>query len=246
MGARPRNRLPGDRAPRLPNSPELVEFPVGTKLRILLVHENPLLAQEIANTLLQESDMTVSAIARTGTEAALLAQTEKTDVVLIDFRLSDMSGPKAVGLIRASAPKVAIVFLDVEDSETALLDAIDVGASAYLTKSASAHQLVEAIRRAANGEVLIPVALFAKAIARQRRVVADAGVSARLLAEFTPRELEVLHLLAKGLDTTDMAKHLGIANHTVEWHVSHLIKKLQVHSKLQAVVAAARLGLIRL
>jgi DNA-binding CsgD family transcriptional regulator len=94
--------------------------------------------------------------------------------------------------------------------------------------------------------VLIPVSLFAKAVARQRKVVTDKVARQRLLAQFTPRELDVLGLLAEGHDTITLASQLGIAPHTVEWHVRHLIEKLGVHSKLQAVVAAARVGLIEL
>jgi DNA-binding NarL/FixJ family response regulator len=126
------------------------------------------------------------------------------------------------------------------------LDAIDAGATAYLTKSATADEIIEAVRKASVGEVLIPVALFAKAIARQRRVVTDRQARAVMFAEFTPRELDVLRLLAEGHDTATLATLMGIAPHTVEWHVRHVIEKLGVHSKLQAVIAAARLGLIEL
>lgn len=168
-------------------------------------------------------------------------------VVLIDFHLPDMSGPAAAAMIRGKAPEVAIVIHSAEDSETALLDAIDAGATAYLTKSLStADQIVRAVRQAGHGEVLIPASLFAKAIARQHSAADRQHENDRLAAEFTARELEVLELLAEGLDTTDMSDRLGIAPHTVEWHVRHLIEKLKVHSKLQAVIAAARLGLIAL
>ena len=88
------------------------------------------------------------------------------------------------------------------------------------------------------------VALFAKAIARQRRISAEAAEHQKLVAQFTPRELEVLRLMAEGLDTETMAGRLGIAAHTVQWHVRHVIEKLQVHSKLQAVIEGARKGLI--
>src|SRR6202022_4566757 len=165
-------------------------------------------------------------------------------VVLMDFLLPDSSGPVAAARIRSAVPNAAIVFHSAEESETALLDAIDAGATAYLTKSATADQIIEAVRRASVGEVLIPVALFAKAIARQRKVVTDREAREKLLAGFTPRELEVLGLLAEGSDTASMATRLAIAPHTVEWHVSHVIEKLGVHSKLQAVIAAARRGLI--
>jgi DNA-binding NarL/FixJ family response regulator len=157
-----------------------------------------------------------------------------------------MSGPAAAALIRATNPDVAIVFHGAEESETALLDAIDAGATAYLTQSATADEIVEAVRRGGRGEVLIPVALFAKAIERQRNVMAKDKDRIRGAAQFTPRELDVLNLLAEGLDTAGMSRRLDIAPHTVEWHVRHVIEKLQVHSKLQAVIAAARMGLINL
>jgi DNA-binding NarL/FixJ family response regulator len=170
----------------------------------------------------------------------------KAAVVVIDFYLPDMSGPAAAAMIRMQSPDVAIVFHSAEDSEMALLDAIDAGATAYLTKSATADEIVEAVRRGGRGEVLIPVSLFAKAIARQRDVIAKQKDRARIVAQFTGRELDVLNLLAEGLDTMRMSHRLGIAPHTIEWQVRHLIEKLGVHSKLQAVVAAARLGLIDL
>jgi DNA-binding NarL/FixJ family response regulator len=149
-------------------------------------------------------------------------------------------------MIQNAYADAAIVFHSADDSETALLDAVDAGATAYLTKDATADQIIEAVRRASRGEVLIPVELFARAIARQRGAVVKKKEREQLLAEFTPRELDILHLLAEGLDTTAMSRRLGIAPHTVEWHVRHVIEKLHVHSKLQAVIAAARKGLIEL
>jgi DNA-binding NarL/FixJ family response regulator len=167
-------------------------------------------------------------------------------VVLMDFRLPDVTGPAAALQLKKAHADAAIVFHSADESETALLDAIDAGATAYLTKDATAGQIIEAVRRASRGEVLIPVELFARAIARQRAAVNRKREREQLLAEFTPRELDVLNLLAEGLDTSAMATRLGIAPHTVEWHVRHVIEKLQVHSKLQAVIAAARIGLIQL
>ena len=143
-------------------------------------------------------------------------------------------------------PTAAIVFHSAEDSEDALLDAIDAGAIAYLTKSATADEIIEAVRKAAAGETLIPVGLFAMAVARQQRAAIGKLARDKLLAEFTPRELDVLREMAEGHDTQRMAMRLGIAPHTVEWHVSNLMAKLRVHSKLQAVIAAARFGLIDL
>lgn len=217
-----------------------------TPVRVLVVQDHPLLASAIARVLESEEDLTVVGIARRGDQAAEMAASERPAVVLMDFRLPDSSGPAAAAKIRAAVPEAAIVIHSADESEAALLDAIDAGATAYLTKKATADQIVAAVRRASVGEVLIPVTLFAKAIARQRKAVTERQAHEKLVAEFTPRELDVLRLLAEGLDTVVLADRLGIASHTVEWHVRHLIEKLGVHSKLQAVIAAARLGLIEL
>lgn len=215
-----------------------------TPVRVLVVQDHPLLASAIAKVLDSQDDLTVCGTARRGDEAANLAGKLKPGVVLMDFRLPDSSGPSAAANIRLAAPDTAIVFHSADESETALLDAIDAGAVAYLTKSATADQIIEAVRKASIGEVLIPVALFAKAIARQRQVVIDNDARKKVFAQFTPRELDVLRLLANGYDTGTLAARLGIAPHTVEWHIRHLIEKLGVHSKLQAVIGAVRMGLI--
>jgi DNA-binding NarL/FixJ family response regulator len=215
-------------------------------VRVLVVQDHPLLASAIAKILNSHEDLTVCGVAKSGLEAANMAAREEPSVVLMDFRLPDLSGPAAAANIKSAVPGAAIVFHSADETETSLLDAIDAGATAYLTKSATADQIIEAVRKAAVGEVLIPVELFAKAIARQRKTVTDEALRKRVAAQFTPRELDVLRLLAEGHDTATLASRLGIAPHTVEWHVRHVIEKLGVHSKLQAVIAAARLGLIEI
>ncbi len=218
----------------------------GRRVQVLIVQDHPLLASAISRVLEAQPDLAVSGVSSSGADAVQSAADNRPDVVLMDFRLPDVTGPVAARMIKSAHADAAIVFHSADESETALLDAIDAGATAYLTKDATADQIIEAVRRASTGEVLIPAELFARAIARQRGVVTRKRERDQLLAEFTPRELDILHLLAEGLDTTAMSQRLAIAPHTVEWHVRHVIEKLQVHSKLQAVIAAAHKGLIEL
>lgn len=213
-------------------------------VRVLVVEDHVLLGDAIARFLDAETDLGVVGVARTGAEAASVAAQDRPDVVLMDCRLPDMSGPMAAAMIRMAVPAAVFVFHSAYDSEPILLDAIDSGATAYLARSATARDIVETIRRAARGEILIPAGFFARAVARQREGAAERRRHAEWLVQFTPRELDVLQLLADGLATTAMADRLGIADHTVEWHVRHVIEKLQVHSKLQAVIAAVKLGLV--
>lgn len=217
-----------------------------TSISVLVAEDHPLLAAAIVELLERTVGVTVLAVARTGAEALERAQQEAISVLLTNYRLPDMTGAEVATAIRAASPATAVVFHTADESETAMLDAIDAGAGAFLTRAATADQYVEAVQRAARGEVLIPAALFARAISRQSRLAAEQGQRSQLLAEFTPRELDVLRTLAEGHDTQTIANELGIALHTVEWHLRHVIEKLGVHSKLQAVVAAARLGIIEL
>jgi DNA-binding NarL/FixJ family response regulator len=218
----------------------------GRSVHVLIVQSHSLLAAALAHVLEGEADLTVTGVSASGAGALEAAANHRPDVVLIDFRLPDVTGPEAARMIQSAHADAAIVFHSADNSESALMDAVDAGATAYLTKDATAGQIVEAVRRASRGEVLIPGDLFARALAKQSSVAIKKSERERLFAEFTPRELDILNLLAEGLDTNAMAVHLNIASHTVEWHVRHVIEKLQVHSKLQAVIAAARQGLIDL
>jgi two-component system nitrate/nitrite response regulator NarL len=220
--------------------------PTAGRVRVLIVQDHPLLASAIARVLEGQPDLAVTGICASATAAVTAAAKERPDVVVMDFRLPDMTGPEAARMIQNEHAQAAIVFHSADESETALLDAVDAGATAFLTKDATADQIIEAVRRASVGAVLIPVALFARAIARQRELAASKRKREQQPTELTPREVDILHLLAEGLDTAAMSVRLGIAPHTVEWHVRHVIEKLEVHSKLQAIIAAVRNGLIEL
>ena len=210
-------------------------------ITVLVVQDHPLLASAIARVLNSEGDLSVVGIARRGDEAALLAAEHRPAVVLMDFNLPDLSGPVAATRIRTAVPSTAIVFHSAEESEDALLDAIDAGAIAYLTKSATADEIIEAVRRASVGEVLIPVGLFAKAIARQRKLGNERQAREKLLAEFTPRELDVLRLLADGCSNRAIAEALVISDGTVKFHVNRILRKLRVANRAQAVSRYLRL-----
>jgi two-component system, NarL family, nitrate/nitrite response regulator NarL len=217
----------------------------GSPVQVLIVQDHALLAAELSRVLAKEVDFAVVGVSSTGADALKATREHQPDVVLMDYRLPDMSGPSAATLILAEQP-AAIVFHSADDSEDALLDAVDAGALAYLTKQATPEQIVDAVRRAAHGDLLIPADLFVRAIARKRNVANAKRERDAVRLEFTPREIEVLQLLAIGLSTNHMAARIGIAPHTIEWHVRNVIEKLAVHSKLQALIAAAHYGLIEL
>src|SRR5579859_5189718 len=135
-------------------SPRVGADSVGQRVQVLIVQDHPLLASAIARVLEAEPDLAVSGISGSGAQAFAAAAQHQPDVVLMDFRLPDVTGPAAARMIQSQHPQAAIVFHSADDSETALLDGVDAGATAYLTKDATADQIVEAVRRASRGEVL--------------------------------------------------------------------------------------------
>jgi len=208
-----------------------------TSIKVLIVEDYQLVAEGLRALLEDEPDIEVVGQAASAAEAVRLAQALAADVVLIDYRLPDGSGAEVATAIRRLRPHSALLFLSREDNELARLQALEAGASGYLLKSQAATEVVNAVRRASRGEMLISGSAIADLLARRRQV-------AQLLQQLTRRELEVLCLVAQGVDNHGIASRLGIRYGTVRSHVRNLIAKLGAHSKMEAVVRGRELGLI--
>jgi two-component system response regulator DevR len=159
------------------------------------------------------------------------------DVVLLDFRLPDGTGPDAASAIRGIRPAVKMIFLTREDTDAARFAAVQSGASAFLHKSRAAAEVVSAIRDVARGQMLITPRTIASLIHKRRSMEAQ-------LERLTPREKEVLRLMAEGFPSRAIAAQMGISYTTVRTHIRSLGSKLAVHSKLEAIVKAREMGLI--
>ena len=187
----------------------------------------------------------VVGVAASVAEAETIVSTTRPDVVLVDFRLPDGTGADLARSILATQPQLAVVFITADPSEENLMAAVDAGASGFLPKSTSPRAIVDAVLRAATGEMLIPAASLAAVIrARSAQHRADAE-HATQLARFTPRERDIMTLMVEGLDNMAVAERLVIGVNTVRWHVRAILEKLNAHSKLEAVARAVELGLVR-
>jgi DNA-binding NarL/FixJ family response regulator len=206
-------------------------------VRVLIVEDHRVVAEGLAALINSQSDMKV--VGNVGTVAACLdAATELApDVVLLDFRLPDGTGPDAAAAIRAVRPISKMIFLTREDTDAARFAAVQSGASAFLHKSRAAAEVVSAIRDVARGKMLITPRTIATLLAKRR------GIEAQL-ERLTPREKEVLRLMAEGLPSRQIAADMGISYTTVRTHIRSVGSKLAVHSKLEAIVKARELGLI--
>jgi DNA-binding NarL/FixJ family response regulator len=205
-------------------------------IRVLVVEGLRLVARGLQLLLTAEPDLEVVGPATTSAEAIELALEVNPDVVLIDYWLEGATGTEVARAIRAETPDAKAVFLGTTISPVFVMKAVRAGARAYLLKSQAGSELVEAIRRVARGEMLIPATILVAVL----REETQRGP----LDDLTPRERDLLRLLAQGLDNRTIAERLGIRYVTVRGHLRNLLNKLNAHSRLQAVARATELGLI--
>jgi RNA polymerase sigma factor (sigma-70 family) len=213
--------------------------------RVLVVEDHQVVAEGLTMLLDEHPALRVVGWATSACEAGRLAAAEPVDVAVVDYWLPDGTGAEAVAAMRAFRSDLAVVFLSADDSDDAMLAALEVGASGYLVKSAGGADVADAVRRAAEGEVLVPAQQLAALLARRRERAHRQAEQSRLLDSLTPRERQVLALMAEGMDNREVAARLSISYPTVRSHVRHMLKKLGARSKLEAVVKAADWGLPR-
>lgn len=213
-------------------------------IRVLLVEDHRLVAEGMQALLAREGDIQVLGVARSVRDAVALAAAGDPDVVIMDYHLPDGTGAQAGERIRKQRARPSLVFVSGDESEEALLDAVRAGACVFLPKSRASADVVAAVRRAAEGEMLIPAAQLAALLTRAHERARDEAERARLRGQLTPREHEVLLLMANGLDNKSIARELGLTLTTVRSYVQDILEKLDAHSKLEAVAAAARLDIL--
>ena len=212
------------------------------KLRVMVVDDHQMVVQALVLALTREPDIEVVATASTVGEAVGAVAESKPDVLLIDYYLPDGTGVDAVrGL---ELPDLKTVFLSSDRSDEAVLAAMEAGACGYLVKSEPLDQLVAAVRRAGEGEILLQPGELVALLGRQRDQRRREAEQQRVVASLTAREREILQLMAQGVDNRAIAESLHLALTTVRWYVQVMLEKLEVHSKLGAVARAAELGLI--
>ena len=205
--------------------------------RVLIIEDHQVVADGLAALINDQLDMTV--IGQAGSVADSLARAAelKPDVVLIDFRLTDGTGADAAAGIRQIRPETRLIFLTREDSDAVRFTALEAGASAFIHKSRAAQDVVDAIRTVARGGSLFTPRSIAQLLNTRREGEAQ-------LERLTPREKEVLRLMAEGTSSREIAHKLGISYTTVRTHIRSLGSKLGVHSKLEAIVKARELALV--
>lgn len=214
-----------------------------SKIRLLLVDDHEVVRTGLRMLLENQPDLEIVGEASTGAEALEMAARHRPDVIVMDITLPDISGIEAARQIKGSQPGIAIVALTIHEDEQYFFEMLQVGAAGYVPKRAAPEDLISAIRAAYNGEIYLYPSL-AKALVSDFLSRSRADPEDHSLDELTPREMEVLELLATGLTNDEIAERLVISHHTVARHRENLMRKLGLHSKSELVKYAIRKGII--
>ena len=214
-----------------------------TELSVLLVDDHDLFRTGL-RTVLGENGLQIVGEAATGTQAVELCGRLAPDVVVMDLRMPGMSGVEATRLIAARHPHSRVLVLTISADEGDVMDAIVAGASGYLLKDAGVGEVLAGIEAVARGEALVSPQIAGKLLDRVRAQAARPTPSESAIGDLSERELQVLRLIADGLDNTQIAADLVISPKTVKNHISNILMKLQMENRIQAAVYAVRCGIV--
>ena len=206
-------------------------------IRVVIVDDNELFLGGLGMLLDLEGDIDVVGSAGDGSAAAVLVAATAPDVVLMDVRMPNRSGIEACQTIKDAASNSRIIMLTASDEEVDLLDAVNSGASGYLLKDSTIDEVANAVRLVSEGDALLSPTMATKLLDEFKQV-ALADRPAAPTPRLTPRELDVLRLVAQGLNSREIGRQLSITENTVKNHVRHTLEKLQLHSRLDAVMYA--------
>jgi DNA-binding NarL/FixJ family response regulator len=216
-------------------------------IRTMIVDDHALFRRGLEMVLDEEPDIELVGQASDGAEAVEKAAESLPDVVLMDIRMPRSSGIEACRAMKEAAPSAKIIILTISDEEEDLFEAIRAGASGYLLKDIPLDEVAEAVRAVDGGQSLINPSMAGKLLtefATLARRDGEARAQEVPAPKLTDREMQVLKLVARGMNNRDIAKELFISENTVKNHVRNILEKLQIHSRMEAVMVAVREKLI--
>ncbi|MFE1594769.1 response regulator [Nocardia sp. NPDC058705] len=212
-------------------------------IRVLLADDEPLIRAGVKAILATDPEIEVIAEAGDGCEAVELARHHRPDIALLDIRMPRLDGLGAAAELRASLPSVAVILLTTFDEDDYVDAAMAHGVDGFLLKAADPRELLLGVRAVADGAAYLSPRIARKVIARSGN---PAPIAARRRVEaLTDRERDVLALLGRGLSNADIGRNLFLAEATVKFHVSAILRRLEVDNRVQAAICAYEAGLTR-
>jgi DNA-binding NarL/FixJ family response regulator len=208
-------------------------------IRIVVADDHPIVRAGIVGLLETAEGIEVVGEAADGAEAVALAESERPDLVLMDLRMPGVDGASATASIVAAGHGTRVLVLTTYETDDHILGAIEAGASGYLLKAAPQAEILAGIRAVAAGETVLAPSIAAKLVSRVRADAASTPVPA-----LSPREREVLTLVAAGRSNPEIARTLYLGEATVKTHLLHVFEKLGVNDRTRAVTRAMELGLL--
>jgi len=210
-------------------------------VRVLIADDQPLFRRGLWVVLGTDARIEVVAEAENGEEAIARAVELVPDVILMDVRMPRVNGIEAARVISQQVPTTKIIMLTVSDEEDDLYEAIKAGATGYLLKEISVEQVAEAIQSVVQGHSLITPSMASKLLTEFQKLSNRTEETVQLPSPtLTPRELEVLKLVAKGMSNREIGDQLFISENTVKNHIRNILEKLHLHSRMEAVIYAVR------
>lgn len=214
-------------------------------IRVVIADDHRSFGEALQIALDTEDDLSVIEVVTDGESAIESAHVRHPDVLLMDVQMPGLDGLEATRRLHREASDTKIILLSGYEDDVVLARAVEAGARGFLRKTQAVSDLADAIRRAYRGEPLHAVGEVELSLARFRTQRRTDGELAQRVERLTPRELQILQLVAGGEPSTDIAEELGMSRHTLRTHIQNVLTKLGVHSKTDAVVAAIRFGKIR-
>ena len=206
-------------------------------IRILVADDHPLFREGVVHSLASERDIAVVGQATSGEEALRLARDLLPDVVLLDVTMPGWGGLATAAKLATACPAIKVIMLTVVEDEDKLLAAFSAGARGYVLKGVSARELAEVVRGVERGEVYVSPSLAASIlVALTHKQPADP------LGELTEREHDILKLVGEGLTNREIGERIHLSEKTVKHYVTNILQKLQVRSRVEAALLAARHG----
>jgi DNA-binding NarL/FixJ family response regulator len=214
-----------------------------TSLSVLIVDDHSFFRSGL-RSVLTEHGLTVAGEAESAEAALPLIERRRPDAVIMDLSMPGMSGVEATRQIAERFPDVTVLVVTVSVGDSDVLDALEAGAAGYLLKDSEPEELVRALKAAADGDTPLSPRVARLLVHRARAAPARSEAAMRAVSALSEREVEVLRLLADGLDNTEIAQALFVSPTTVKRHVTAILGKLGVSNRVQAAISAVRSGMI--